>query len=273
MNLAPILLLLLLPDFALSAEPPSGLTREVEYRPGVVYRITAKRGYATQVVLASGDEIVDKIGGDVDGWDVAGVPGEDVLYLKPRKAAHNSNLIVRTRRRSYVLSLFMLPDQSKSLGDWMVKFNVPVQPMILTESPEEADERERKQIRGEIASSGTEVEGRNWKYSMQLLPGSEDIVPSEVWDDGRFTFIRIPGNREMPGVFKLTSDGEESVVDRHIDGRDLIVVREVARRWVLRLGRQAVGLWNDAFDANGNASVYGVTSPNVRRVVKGAFDE
>jgi type IV secretion system protein VirB9 len=49
---------------------------------------------------------------------------------------------------------------------------------------------------------------------------------------------------------------------------DVIVVHEVARRLVLRLGDEVVGLWNDAFDVDGVPPVDGTTVSGVKRVLR-----
>ena len=59
------------------------------------------------------------------------------------------------------------------------------------------------------------------------------------------------------------------ITDRHMQGRDIIVAHEVARRWVLRLNKQTVGIWNDAFDPVGVPPVAGTTSEKVERITNG----
>nr|WP_249206024.1 MULTISPECIES: hypothetical protein [Burkholderia] len=49
---------------------------------------------------------------------------------------------------------------------------------------------------------------------------------------------------------------------------DVIVVHEVARRFVLRLGKEVVGLWNDAFDVDGVPPADGTTVSGVKRVLR-----
>ena len=108
---------------------------------------------------------------------------------------------------------------------------------------------------------------RNWSYSMQVLSGADDIVPSLVFDDGRFTYFQFPGNREVPSIFVISADGEEGRVNYHMDG-DLAVVQRMSRRFVLRLGKAVIGVWNDAFDAEGVPPRAGTTSEQLRRTVR-----
>ena len=54
------------------------------------------------------------------------------------------------------------------------------------------------------------LEGRrNLKYSVQ---GSAAIQPSEITDNGQFTALRFPNQRELPAFFAVNPDGSESIV-------------------------------------------------------------
>ena len=88
-----------------------------------------------------------------------------------------------------------------------------------------------------------------------------------AFDDGRMTYIRFPGNRELPAVFQVAEDGSESMVNPRMEG-DLLVVDRVARRLNLRLGSQVVALYNDAYDADGVPPANGTTVSGVERVVR-----
>lgn len=243
-----------------------------DYEPGKIYRLKARRGYVSQIQLGTGDIIAGPaFGGDTDGWEVDSPVGGTVVAVKPRKSATQSNLIVRTQNRSYVIALDLVPELSPCQGDWQLVFRVPPPPVVLAaESPEKIAAREALLESRLIKEAAKEtLPGRNWAYSMQALRGSDDIVPTEVYDDGRFTYIRIPGNRELPSVFRIAADGTESFVERHMQGRDLMVIHEVSRRWVLRLDKQTVGLWNDDFDIEGVPPVAGTSSARIKRVVRG----
>jgi type IV secretion system protein VirB9 len=107
---------------------------------------------------------------------------------------------------------------------------------------------------------------------MEVILHSDDIAPTAAWDDGRFTYLRIPNNRRMPAVFRVADDGTESVVDKHVQG-DTIVVHEVAKRFVLRLADEVVGIWNDAYDMDGVPPQGGTTASGVKRVLRSHGDE
>jgi type IV secretion system protein VirB9 len=104
----------------------------------------------------------------------------------------------------------------------------------------------------------------NSAYAIAVGDASDDIVPTLVFDDGRFTYLRFPGNREVPAVFHVLGDGSEAVVNARMQG-DLLVVDRVSRRLMLRAGQAVVGVWNEAFDLDGRPPVDGTTVPGVQR--------
>ena len=107
----------------------------------------------------------------------------------------------------------------------------------------------------------------NTSYSIAEGKGSEDIVPAMVFDDGRFTYFRFPGNREVPVVFHVLGDGSETLVNARMED-DLLVVDRVSRRLMLRAGSAVVGVWNEAFDLDGVPPGGGTTVPGVQRSLK-----
>ena len=92
-------------------------------------------------------------------------------------------------------------------------------------------------------------------------------MPTLVFDDGRFTYLRFPNNREVPAVFHVLGDGSETLVNARMEG-DLLVVDRVSRRLMLRAGSAVVGVWNDAFDLDGVPPSNGTTVSGVDRQIK-----
>lgn len=209
------------------------LNAEISANP---IRFVAKRGFVGQIELPTGEAILSLGGasatmsGDTDGWEISGKKGERYVFLKPRQSAANTNLIVVTNRGSYVFDLRVVPEASTQSGIWRLALSHPSpvgQPQLPDSPPTNT----------------------NTKYTMQSLTGDADITPSAAWDDGRFTYIRIQPTKELPSIFRVGTGDTESTVNFHMDG-DVLVVHEIAKRFVLRLGQQVVGIWNDGFSTD-----------------------
>ncbi|CAB3786306.1 TrbG/VirB9 family P-type conjugative transfer protein [Paraburkholderia fynbosensis] len=236
--------------------------RQVVYRQDEVVRIIAQRGFATHIALDPAEHILVVAPGDRDGWQVVANRGEHDVYLKPQLAAHDTNLEIRTDRRSYSFDLVVLPLRARFANDeemYRITFVYPDAQAAKTKAADDA-----ALVRARLDQSPVV---RNTAYSMQVMPHSEDIAPTAAWDDGRFTYIRIPNNRRIPAIFRVAGNDSESVVDRHMED-DVIVVHELARRFVLRLGDEVVGLWNEAFDVDGVPPADGTTVSGVKRVLR-----
>ena len=130
-------------------------------------------------------------------------------------------------------------------------------PVIATQTPQQVV-TERLQSKPQVLNSS---------YSIAEGDASEDIVPALIFDDGRFTYLRFPGNREVPAVFHVLGDGSETLVNARMED-DLLVVDRVSRRLMLRAGSAVVAVWNDAFDLDGVPPERGTTVPGVRRTLK-----
>jgi type IV secretion system protein VirB9 len=241
--------------------------RQVIYRADDVVRIEAQRGYATHIALDPHEHILVVAPGDRDGWQVVASKGDHDVYLKPQLAAHDSNLEIRTDHRSYSFDLVVLPLRAK-FGNDREMYRVTF--VYLNEAgKQELRDSDAAWVAKRLAQPPTV---RNAQYSMQVMPNSDDIAPTAAWDDGRFTYLRIPNNRRMPAIFRVADDGTESVVDKHVEG-DTIAVHEVAKRFVLRLGNEVVGLWNDAYNIDGVPPHDGTTVDGVKRVLRSHGDE
>jgi type IV secretion system protein VirB9 len=254
--------------------------REVTYDPAAVVTVPVKRGTVTLVVLGADEtitEVASGLGGDCSkadaAWCIAAQPGGRNLYVKPKGAATApNNLAVVTDRRSHAFRFVVLPDGDtrQPVYRLIVKApairpssrlalqGLPALPAVPPPPSPQAVVTERLQAKPVVVNSAYAIaEGR----------ASEDIVPTLVYDDGRFTYFRFPGNREVPAVFQVQGDGTETLVNARMED-NLLVVDRVSRRLMLRAGSAVVGVWNEAFDRDGIPPGGGTTVPGVRRALK-----
>jgi len=254
--------------------------REVRYDPRAVVTVPVKRGVVTHVVLDADESIVEVgagLGGDCGkadaAWCIAAQPGGRNLFVKPRSGAGApNNLAVVTDRRSHALRFVVLPDGDARPPVYRLVIKAPApRPAsaparaALSELPLLPAQPSAEELVAERLKATAQV--LNSQYSIAEGAGSQDIVPALVFDDGRFTYLRFPGNREVPAVFHRLPDGSETLVNTRMEG-DLLVVDRVSRRLMLRAGQAVVGVWNEAFDLDGVAPTDGATVPGVERLVR-----
>lgn len=259
--------------------------REVQYDPRAVVTVPVKRGVVTLVVLDADEaitEVAAGLGGDCAkpeaAWCVAAQPGGRNLFVKAKSTAGApNNLAVVTDRRTHSFRFVVLADNDPKApvyrlvvkapsvaappaGRLALRDTAPLVTLPAVPPPPSTQEviAERLQAKPQVMNS---------HYSIAEGQGSEDIVPTLVFDDGRFTYIRFPGNREVPAVFHVLGDGSETLVNARME-EDLLVVDRVSRRLMLRSGSAVVGVWNEAFDLDGVPPDSGTTVPGVQRVLK-----
>ena len=266
------------------AKPTDPRLRDVIYDPLAVVTVPVKRGMVTLVVFDP-DEVITEVavgqGGDCSKaeavWCVAAQPGGRTLFVKAKSGADApNNLAVVTDRRTYALRFVVLPDGDRQQPVYRLSVKAPSQPKpasgltpqdlaALAALPPVPPAPTPQQLVAERLQAKPTV--MNTQYSLAEGDGSQDIVPTLVYDDGRFTYLRFPGNREVPAVFHVLGEGSETLVNARMED-DQLVVDRVSRRLMLRAGTAVVGIWNEAFDLEGSPTEGATTVPGVQRVLK-----
>jgi len=257
--------------------------REVYYDPQAVVTVPVKRGIVTDIVLDIDEAISDVasgLGSDCakpeSSWCVAAQAGGRHLFVKPKStAAAPNNIAVVTDRRTHSFRFVVLADRDARQPVYRLSVRtappppkLPSPPMLafnpLAAGPAHLSPAEL--IKERLMAGPTVV---NSTYSISEGKASLDIVPTLVFDDGRFTYLKFPNNREVPAVFHVLPDGKETVVNSRMEG-DLLVIDRVSRRLMLRAGTAVVGVFNDAFDLDGVPPSNGTTVPGVDRDLRSA---
>jgi type IV secretion system protein VirB9 len=273
---------------------PDPRLRELVYSKERLVSVLVRRGVVTHIEVDPGEHILYAASGvgsdcksDTDSWCIEPVFGDHHVFVKPKSFASGiNNLEVVTDRRAYSIQFTTLAVGDRRQPALRVTLTAPVDAGRLpapgvqdttgqagapTPGPSDsaAAAMTLRSAADQLVALGLRQAPTvvNTSYSIALGKKSQDIVPSMAFDDGRMTYIRFPGNRELPAVFQVAEDGGESMVNPRMEG-DLLVVDRVARRLNLRLGNQVVALYNDAYDADGVPPVNGTTVPGVERAVR-----
>jgi type IV secretion system protein VirB9 len=271
--------------------PQDGRVRYVTYKKDDVTYVAVQRGTVTRIVLADDETIqVAATGFPADcakagfEWCIRADVGSNQIWVKPEDNATHNNLELHTNKRDYSIEFKVLADSptgrfvttgasAKSLETapmyrvvYRYPVNLPPVSAVLGAAAYQPAGGDVSELKTTLASAAPVA--KNWKYSMEVLKGGDEIKPSIVFDDGRFTYFRFPGNRPVPPILYVTPSGEEQHVDFHIDPTDkrLVAVERTGAHFNLRLGQSVVGVWNDGYnpgdvsdDSNSGTTVDGVT--------------
>lgn len=267
---------------------PDPRLKEVRYDANAVVTVPVKRGVVTLVVLDPAEAIAEVgsgLGADCSkpeaSWCIAAQSGGHHLFVKPKGTAGvANNLAVVTNKRVHAFQFVVLSDgdprqpvyrlavraEQRQAPPASVAGQGKAGPLTLAMPPitEVAAPSPAELVAERLAAAPSLV---NSNYSVAEGENSQDILPTLVFDDGRFTYFRFPNNREVPAVFHVLGDGSETLVNTRMEG-DLLVVDRVSRRLVLRAGTAVVGVWNEAFDIDGVPPRDGTTVAGVQRVLK-----
>jgi len=271
---------------ASTAQAADSRFREVVFDPHSVLTVPVSRGAATLILLGP-DEAISEVGAGLGGdcrkpqepWCIAAERGGRTIFVKPKSSASAANnLAVVTDRRVHSFKFVVLADGASEPPVYVLTVKPPPAPPTTTALPHPRlpllPPTPPLPAPAQIVSERLEARASvmNTQYSIAQGKDSDDIVPTLVFDDGRFTYLRFPGNREVPAVFHILGDGSEALANTRMED-DLLVVDRVTRRLMLRAGTAAIGVWNDAFDLEGHPPIDGTTVPGVRRLIKAGAHE
>lgn len=219
--------------------------QEYEYAENRIYPVRTGLGITTQIELSPNETVVDYSTGFSNGWDIS--RRDNVFYVKPKNVDVDTNLLVRTETHSYVFELRVVAtnwkalDQAKNAGvQYKVSFRYPND----TRFKAEAAKVEKVP---ELSLALDRSRPYNFDYDFRTRTRLRALVPVNVYDDGRFTYIRLADTTpfptgSFPAVFgREREGGEEFVVNTTVQG-DTIVVHGTYPYLVIRHGKDVVGL-------------------------------
>ena len=273
-----LLIALLVPSLAWAElTPPKGKldsrVRVADYNPAEVYKIRTFYGVSTHVQFAEGETMTDVALGDKDAWEVE--PRKSHLFIKPKAQKADTNLTVVTNKRVYQFALEVEPRNTRDDRAWKdpglvysLSFRYPNEEAarLAAQSASAEVKAARNEIKAKLAAANKVDENRDY-----WVAGSEEISPTAARDDGRFIYLTFSLNRDMPAVYAVDNEGNESLVNSNVEGNEIVVQRMV-RKLVLRKGKAVACVVNKSFDLNGGRdNTTGTVSADVERVVKGAL--
>lgn len=209
----------------------------VDYNADDVTIVRTKLGNVTTIQLAEDEHLESPESalaiGDKSAWSIA--VRRNNIILKPIAEFPQTNINIMTNKRSYALQLV----ESKS--DRVVSFFVRYKyPEVEAQLAKVRAEQNKKPF--PLCSDGP----RNYSY---MKYGDNELSPTLVWDDGKFTCFKYPNNKPLPAIYKSMPNSElkEALVNFNVID-DTIVVQEVHDEFRLRLGKQVLGIKTDNID-------------------------
>ncbi len=201
------------------------------WSPGRVFEVWTAPLRVTTLTLAEGETLVSKAAGDTIRWQIgevasgSGAARRTHVLLKPLERGLETNLVLTTNRRVYLLDL------KSGAAD---AFNAAIAWDEPEASAAGADVQELKGSDPLVTPQGP----LDARYRIEPLGRRARWTPTSVFNDGLRTFIAFSADLqvdEAPVLFVLAPDGEAQLVNYRQQG-GLFVVDRLFDRAELRLG-------------------------------------
>ncbi len=245
--------------------------RVEQYDPDQVVEIYTAVGNPTLIQFEADEEIKNtRTGmismGDSKAWKAA--PRANNIMLLPKAKLPDTKMVVVTTKRSYAFEIISASAKNGTKPTLILRFDYPDTKARLAKAEAGKLDAVSERLQ-EIAKAGgkaASTQGRNRKFMKQ---GDEALVPSEVEDDGRFTYFRFDSTRELPLVYKVLPDGKEAQVEFHVESdTGIVVVHDTAAMFRLRYGQAVLAIRNDGYNPDALLNLTGSTVPRTLRLLK-----
>lgn len=239
------LCLLVLPAQAeLFATPLPGDTRLVqfEYDADNTFLILSRPKALTHIEFGADERIQTVAGGDTKHWELTPTQNRRHLFVKPVYEQMETSMTVITDKRTYQFVLRSTGPGAKWYQRVTWRYGETML-LDMREAEEKAAEAEKaartadKDRQDQTLAVGVNPKDLRFDYSIE---GNAPFRPVSLFDDGKFTWIRMPSKLvELPALFGMTEAGELSIVNYVVQG-DYMLAQRVMDRGVLKLGKQEV---------------------------------
>lgn len=198
------------------------------YSPGALYQIYASPGQITDIALEPGEQLTGSgplAAGDTVRWIVAdtesGSGGTRRVHImvKPTRPAIETNLVINTNRRTYLIEL-----RSREK---------PYMPSVAWFYPEDRSSRSRTLP---LTPLIPEIDQRRYRYVIE--GDNPPWRPVNAYDDGRKVYIEFSpgiGQGELPPLLVIGQDGKPELVNYRVY-RNILIVDRLFAAAELRLG-------------------------------------
>ena len=179
------------------------------FTDGALYQVYAAVGRVTVIALQPGEDLVTVAAGDTVRWIVGDTSsgGADLrvnVLVKPIRSGLNTNLVITTNRRTYLLEL------TSTEKTWMasVSWDYPKDRMLALQR--------QAQAASAAAPVDTGLSLENLRFRYVISGSTPPWKPLRAFDDGEKVYIQFPGGisqGELPPLFVIGAQGDGQLVN------------------------------------------------------------
>lgn len=182
------------------------------YSDGALYQVYTSPGHITVIALQEGEELLTVSAGDTVRWIVgdtasgSGSTKRASVLVKPSRVDLNTNLVITTNRRTYLLELNSTEQTWMASVSWAysqdqllsLRKAIPQTPVPVA-APSE---------------SGLELQALRFRYAIR--GDNAPWKPLRAFDDGQRVYIQFPrqiAQGELPPLFVIGQQGDAQLVN------------------------------------------------------------
>ena len=247
----------------LIATPLTGDTRLVQftYDEDNTFLVLAKPKAVTHLQFAADETLQSVASGDTAQWELTPTKNRKNLFIKPRFENIETSMTVITDKRTYQFVLRSTADGRKWYQrvswiyastflleqDSLLDSASSVPPLAVNNQPLSNLSLPRPTItpsapRDAMTGAGgmpttVKPDALHFNYRIE---GDAPFKPTQVFDDGKFTYLKLPSDvQELPALFSVVEGQEYALVNYHVDG-SYMVAQRLLETAVLKLGKAEV---------------------------------
>lgn len=228
------------------ATPLRGDSRLVEfvYDRDNTYLVLAKPKAVTHIQFAPDELIQSLAAGDTSSWDLTPTKNRRHLFVKPTYEDGETSLTVLTTKRSYQFVLRSTGDGKKwyQRVSWLYSRDLELSLDLEGDDVASAAGAPITVTKAQGASAAPDlghIDPGALAFGYEIV-GDAPFRPRVIFDDGRFTYFKMPASlQELPALFAVIDGQEYSLVNFEVKG-DYLVAQRLLTSAVLKLGRAEV---------------------------------
>ena len=192
-----------------------------DYEDGQLYQVYCAPLRITDIQLEPGESLTSEpVGGDAVRWLIARTKSkvngldQEHIFIKPTRPGLHTTLAVNTSLRTYHIELTSFETTYMAAVSW---------------NYEQYNMKQIARLDNEAIEPKINAAKINFRYDIDVTKGRHpEWFPTQVYDDGRKTFIHFPEemqNRECPALFVIGSNGDMQLVNFRVKNDYYIIDR------------------------------------------------
>lgn len=228
----------------LSATPLPGDARLVqfEYDADNTFLVLVRPKSVTHIEFGGDEQVVTVAAGDTKNFETTPTANKHHLFVKPLFEGMETSMTVITDKRTYQFVVRSTGTGSK----WYQRVTWRYGQTLLMDAKAAEERQEAKDREADQAASqqmnitlATNIKPEDLRFGYQIT-GEAPFKPTSVFDDGKFTWIRLPQMlSEMPALF-ASSKGQELAIVNYVVKGDYLLAQRLMEEGVLKLGKEEV---------------------------------